>query len=370
MSKKIYTVTFHNANNYGAVLQAYALQQVLTRKYDAQILDYANPVISNDYRLFKKERGTRKQKTIRFIKDIINLKKNILSNYNFWKFRKKYLRTTCRFADSQSIKSSYPKGDVYITGSDQVWNPIITKGLDDIYTLNFGHGDFRKISYAASAGNSSTLQSCIDTLVECLKLYCAVSVRECSLNRLLSEASVNDVETVLDPVLLLSCREWQRIISRNRLTKQKYIFVYSWDEPECFFRIVNRLAELTGFKIYHYHRYDYKHLFHKKKASYYGCNPGAFLSLIQNAEYVVTTSFHGTALASVFNKKMFVVLANYSDRIMTLLKTFGLSDRIVSSEEEFEAVFHEKIDWERVNQSIKQEQCRSLQWLYKMIDEE
>lgn len=318
--KKIYTTTVHNANNYGAVLQAYALQQVLSHKYDTKILNYDNKIIRNEYRCFKKRKGIKAQ-AIQIAKDIISCNAECQHSHNFKKFRKVYFQETQRFINAQDIIRNYPKADAYITGSDQVWNPKITKGFDPIYMLNFGNNDFKKISYAASAGNNSALGDNVNKLTQYLHSFDTLLVREEPLRDLLVSNGFNDVKIVVDPTLLLTTTEWQKLIPKTPDKKNKYIVAYSWKEPQFFLDIINDFAKKNNYKIYYFHRRDLKHAFHGKRESFYTYGPNDFLKLIKNADYIFTNSFHGTVFSLIFNKKFFVAPTNYFDRIETLLKS-------------------------------------------------
>ncbi len=369
--KKIITTTFYDANNYGAVLQAYALQQVLLKKYDAKILDYHNPAITNDYKCFKKYHGSTKERIKQLALDIVFFYKNVARNKHFNHFRHSLLSTTQPVQHPNFATFTYLKADAYITGSDQVWNPVITNGLDPIYSLSFINGGAKKIAYAASTGKNSTLSNHQNKLLESLHTFDAISVREQSLSTLLSQKLKSPITVTLDPSLLLTQSEWKQVIdhSHKRLHDKKYILVYSvGNEPDLLYEVANSLAQQTGCEILHPKRCDFKHHFIKKSKSYYTYGPEDFVNLIANAEYVVTTSFHGTALAAIFNKKFFVVLAKYSDRITTLLNTIKLSERIVSNSQEVNRVLHQDIDWKKVNNLIKQHRGTSIQWLYNNID--
>ncbi len=368
--KKIITTTFHNANNYGAVLQAYALQQTLLKKYNTEILDYYNPLIANNNRLFKKYQGTKKEKITQIVLDTIFFYKNIVRNRHFNQFRNNFLITSKRFRDANSVTSGYPKADAYITGSDQIWNPILTDGIDQVYTLNFGNHDFRKIAYAASAGENSTLSTYRNKLLQSLQTFDSISVREKPLYTLLKQELKQPITITLDPSLLLTKTEWEHIGNSAPIKEQeKYILVYSvGGEPALLYQIANRLSRQTGYRILHPKRRDLKHCFVKNNKSYYTYGPEDFINLVANAEYIITTSFHGTAFATIFNKKFFVVLAKYSDRITTLLNSLNISNRIVSSEQEFDNALKEQIDWKKVNQLIQKKRTESIDWIYNAIE--
>lgn len=366
--KRIYTVTFHDANNYGAVIQAYALQKILSKKYDTKILDYKCSEISKSYKLFRKSNNGIKENLISFAKSILNLKKDYLRNKHFSSFKEK-LMLSDTFYTSEDVKNNYPSADAYITGSDQVWNPTMTGGLDPVYTLDFGTGDFKKISYAASAGNNNSFADCQNVLIKCVKNFDKVSVRELPLKEFITSNITKDVELVLDPSLLIHREEWEDLCKQEKKLKNKYILVYCGDEPDYFYDIVNELARKTGYLIIHFGRRDIKNKFKYKKKSFYECGPEMFVSLIKNAEYVVTASFHGTALATIFNKKMFIVLNKYSDRLKTLLDSVELSDRILYGFDDFERVFKNETNWNRTNDLLEKERQKSINWLINSIEE-
>ena len=225
-------------------------------KYHTQILNYDPVTISANYRCFKHPHGTPKEKISQFLNDIMRCPKDFRRNQRFRDFRKQFLHETTHFVTSQEVDSHYPRADVYITGSDQIWNPIITKGLDPIYTLNFGKNDFKKISYAASTGNNNAIKNDINMLVGQLQNFDAISVREKQLQQLLSTKDINDVTLTLDPSLLLTKNEWQKIIPNDYRPNRKYILAYSWEESEDFFRAINQLAQQMGCMIYYYRRHE------------------------------------------------------------------------------------------------------------------
>lgn len=366
--KKIFTVTFHRADNYGAVIQAYALQKVLEKNYETQILDYDNKRISDDYRIFKKTNKNSIKTVIQFAKDLINCKKEIVRKRNYGNFREK-LKLTRKFDTIDEVKKDYPKADVYITGSDQVWNPELTDGLNDVYTLNFGDNNFKKISYAASCGSIDSLKNDKVKLEETLKNFDNISVRENSLQLELSKTMNKNIELVLDPSLLLTKEDWIAFAGNNRIIKEKYIFVYCGDEPQLFYDIINEIAERTGYLIVYFGRRDRKNNFKHRKKSCYESGPIEFVNLINNAEYVITASFHGTALATILNKEMFIVLNRASDRLATLLNGVNLRDRIISNMEEFEKAYNTKTNWDITNQMLKEKKKASINWLYNAIED-
>ena len=362
--KKVYTITFHNADNYGAVIQAYALQKVLEKKYETKILDYDNKTISEGYKLFKKTKGGIKTQLVQFLKDIINLKKNYLRIRNFNNYRKK-INFTKKYSNYNEVLNNYPKVDAFVVGSDQVWNKDITGFIDPVYTLNFGKNDFRKISYAASSGDVSVIEKDTNILNYISKID-KISVREKSLSDYLTKKIDNDVSLVLDPSLLLTKKEWLSSVENKRIIKEKYIFVYCGNEPDYFYKIIEDIQEKTGYLVIHFGRRDKKIKCRKK--SVYSVGPAEFISLINNAECVVTTSFHAVALSVICNKKLYAVLNRYSDRLETTLTSLGLSDCIIHNYLEYEEKSQKNINWDKSNELLDKKREESINWLYSAID--
>lgn len=358
--KKVYTVTFHMANNYGALLQTYALQKILSKKYETKVLNYDNYAISNTYRIIKK--GTLNVVKIlgRVVKKMPYIKQEIERINNFNKFRNNILVTKYF---TQIDEFNHKSIDCIITGSDQVWNPNLTGNIDPIYFLDF---DFKgkKVSYAASCGDINNLN---DKAVDLIKNINSISVREDSLNKYLKSKDINDVETVLDPTLLLSKEDWKNIINSERIEKEKYIFAYSVaNETEEYIKFVNDVANYTNLKIIFFDKKQNQ--FNKNKKSYYKAGPSEFLNLLFNAEYVITTSFHGFALSSIFNKKVFVLLSTGPDRITSLAKKISLEDRIVKENDNIKTLLEKEINWKKSNELLEKERKQSIEWLYNNID--
>lgn len=364
--KKVKTVTFHLANNYGALLQAFALQQILQKKYDAEILNYDNTFISDNYRVFKPINKNPIKTIYHLFKDIINYnqeKKRVLA---FDNFRKK-LYLSDYFSDKDEKK--LPEVDAYIVGSDQVWNPFLTNGVDSIYTLKDVKKS-KKISYAASSGNLKYIEQYKTEFLKNIQQFDAISVREKNLKEYLSKnLKGKTVSTVLDPTLLLSKNEWINLCKDKKIEKEKYIFVYSVNNANSlFYDFVNKLADDKNLKIVFFDKRDLKNHFKHKKKSYYSAGPSEFLNLLYNAEYVITTSFHGTALSCLLNKEFFVILSTFPDRLTTLLNALDLNSRIISNINDYNSVLQQRIQWENINQKLEQERRFSIKWLFNSIE--
>ena len=368
-NKKIYTITFHRANNYGALLQACALQKFLkNNNYDTTILDYDNLYISDHYRIVKKNKKNIIKLLLHFLIKVVNIRKELLRINAFDSFRNKLC-----ISDQLSLKSINSNinnsNNIIISGSDQVWNPRITGGVDPIYLLEV-FDKCKRISYAASCGSTSVLDGYENVFIDKVTKIDKISVREKELKDYLNKRIDNDIELVVDPTLLISKDDWLSIFDNNRIIDEKYIFVYSVDnDNDIFINTVNELSKLTGYKIVYFDRNDLKNRFHCKKENWYKAGPSEFLNLLYNSEYVVSTSFHALALSTVLNKEIFVTLSSKPDRLITLCNAAGLDHRIVDDLSRVDKLLNNKIDWNLVNSKIERLKDKSQKWLINSIEE-
>ena len=367
--KKILITTFNKAYNYGAQLQEYALQKTINNSnVNCEVLNYSDPEINKHYTLFGIGTGNIKTKIIRIIKNFVFLNKNIKRKKNFQCFEKKYIKYTYKKYTEKTIKKEKIQKDIYITGSDQVWNPEITGGLSDVYTLNFGNDNIKRISYAASIGNEKNVQKYKKEYQKKLSGLDKISVREESAKKELEKIfPEKNIEVVLDPTLLLNKEEWEVEINNIKPEKEKYILAYIVEENEEHTKIVNELSQKTNIKIISFER---KKRYNQILRSAYTDGPLEFIKLIKNAEYIVATSFHATVFSIIFNKKFWIVPHKTTgSRVTDLLKKLGISNRAVNTIDEFkERDYNEEIDYERVNKKLEEERKKSIKWLMDAIE--
>ena len=361
--KKVLTITFHRANNYGAMLQAYALQKVLEKKYDTAIIDYYCKPVFKDYKFIQSPKNIKAF--------LISLLKSpfYYSRYkNFEHFRKK-LKFTKKYNHIEELKQDSPRGDAYVVGSDQVWNPSLTKGFNEAYFLEFGTEATKKIAYAASCGKSDFILENKKEFKKKIANFSAISVREKNLIQLVKELYGKEVFLALDPSLLLKKENWLELTTTKKMIKEKFIFAYSvGNDNDLFYDVVNELAKKTGYLIVFFDRKDKKKKFQFKKKSCYFCGPDQFVQLLNEAEYVVTTSFHGLALSTILNKNFFITLSTYPDRLVTFLQNFDLQNRIINDINRLEEVLNQEIAWNQINEKLEDAREKSLNWLYGTIE--
>lgn len=370
--KKIGIITFHKAHNYGAMLQAYALQEILKKMgNETYIIDYRDEDVLNNYYLLKiKVKGESPKKIIKTaIKNVIFLNKRYKRYRSFEKFIKKYYNLSRKYNSEKELKNNYPIYDIYITGSDQVWNTNITKGLKDAYTLDFGDVSTKRISYAASIGNSIIDEKYKNEYIEKLSKLNKISVREKSAKESLEKILNKEIEVVLDPTMLLTGEEWEKMIQYEKKEKEDYILSYVVEDNIEHQKIVNYLSEKTGLKVVHFEPKNkkYKSILRNENSA----NPLRFLKLIKEANYVVATSFHATVFSILFKKKFFIVPhVKTGTRVINLLEKLGISDRIYKTFEEFKKIdYNYETNYNKVGEIIENERNKSLEFLKSAIEE-
>lgn len=327
--KKIGILTFHRAINYGAVLQAWALfKRIKDELYEVSIIDYRPNSIELTYKpfSFKKlfENNSLKSQLLYLLDRIFKYRMICVRNQAFINFRNENLKI-------EGI-NKIQDFDVLISGSDQVWNPNLTKGLDKFYYLNIPAKEgVKKISYGASselAYFEELIKKQKAFLVKNLNSFNAISVREVALSDALSKHIEKKIDVVLDPTLLLSAEDYEEIISKP-LEKNPYILVYQVVDKGETMKIAKKIAKERKLKIIFLNS---KYRFYKRTTNLKGSiGPSEFLSLFKNASYIVTTSFHGTIFSIIFKKNFYTVVGNHSTRQTNLLNQLNLSSRILTN---------------------------------------
>lgn len=363
--KKIDIITFHSAHNYGAFLQVYALQKILNKDNIIEIINYRNDNIDNTYKLINPESIKTIVKSI--AKNLMYPKRNFIRYKKFEKAIKEKLKLTKRYNSEQELKKDFPKADIYITGSDQVWNTGITKGLQDSYTLNFGDMSTKRVSYAASIGKSILTEKEKKEFKEKLSTFERISVREEKAKELLAPLVNKPIEVVLDPTLLMDKQDWESEIKNLNKEKEEYILAYTVGADEEYYKIINELSEKTSLKVIHFEtrNKDIKNVLHTA----YTSDPFEFMNLIKNAKYVVCTSFHATVFSIIFNKKFFVIPHRQTgSRVTNLLRKLEIEDRICNNLEEFRNKdYNFETNWKEVEEKLDKEKVKSLNWLNNSI---
>ena len=208
---KVAALTYLNSDNFGSVLQAYALNRTLIKQgYDAYVIDYRKRESEEIYKIFQPNNS--RYNILTNVYNLFHYGKLKESGERYSRFREKAIvRTARRYRTEEELMSDPPEADCYVCGSDQIWNTGI-RDFDRSFFLDFVK-DKRKISYAASGINKYTTDESIDLIVDGTKDFSALSVREDLAKRRLEERGAKNVSRVLDPTLLLDAGEWKKFIN-------------------------------------------------------------------------------------------------------------------------------------------------------------
>ncbi len=324
LQRKIGVLTFHCANSYGAVWQAYALEQYLSSLgLSAEIIDYRPKRIVDTYKIFRSVRPRD------LLKGFVKLYQHEAArNQAFDAFRKKKLRL------SQDSSSRWPfplDYEAVIVGSDQVWNPHII-GNDPTYFLTGIQGP-RKIAYAASIGQNELTQAQVQSLARKISHFDAVSLREYDkVNYNFEKYGLKDIEEVLDPTFLLSKQQWNQRLQLEHPASRPYILLFKMTYNEELNQLASQMAKQNHCELKTIVTYNHP-LKDRTLQVIRACSPEKFLNLIYNAQGVVTDSFHGLAFSIIFEKNFFVTFhATRGIRQLALLKKAGLTKRCFNSQ--------------------------------------
>lgn len=382
---KVNIITFHFVHNYGAVLQCYALQEELKKMgYDVEIINYRPSYHAKRYSVFVsplryyknilKNLGRTpifKDKTLACIKCLLanrKVVKNAVRKYHFEHFLREHLAQGKRCTTFRQLAEEYAdKSQIFITGSDQVWNRELICN-DNSYFLNFALNASSKIAYAVSLGDKCT--GAIEDLKRLTKDFDMISVRERKNAIELSTALGRTVTDVLDPTLLLRCNEYHNCETKiKRIENLRYILVYDLagvdNIKKALAEIFKKDKEIMAVNISRIH---IRELPQKRIINLQSIGPGEFITCIKNAECILTDSFHGTALSIVYHKKFWVFEnPNGSLRLKNLLEKLNLLDRFVKKEGDVEIDFKRGIDYGEADRLLLYEMDRSRDFIKRVI---
>ena len=326
---RINTITCHNVYNLGASLQAYALAAYLqSQGHEVQIIDY-QPLYLRHYRLAGVPNPRYDKPLLREAYQIAKFPGRLYDRLTskrkkaFDRFTVEHLPLTpVTYPDAAALRADPPEADLYIAGSDQIWNPLFRNGKDPAFFLNFVPEGKRRISYAASFAVETLEKQDADRMKPWLEKLDDVSVRESSGVALLADMGIKGVQ-VVDPVFLLTKDAWEKIAALPPM--QDYILVYDFDNSPKIKEIAQAVSRQTGKKIVSLFPVDWA------DEIWANAGPCEFLGAIQNAGIVLSNSFHATAFSLIFQKDFYVV--NRSEGINTRMKDLvgdlGLAGRLI-----------------------------------------
>ncbi len=334
-------ITFHSAHNYGATLQAWALQKALQKlgtqpcivNYHPQVIDrlYIVPPLDTARKCLQylTRRGVRQRR-----------KKLKIKYEKYSEFLRGHFKFVGDYTTYDELEKNPPGLDCYIAGSDQVWNTDHTGGYDPAYLLEFAEKGSKRISYAASIGRERFPAQYRSSFAKALEKFDAISVREESTSGAIAEVTGKMPAVVIDPTLLLSKEEYDEIKVPSKRT-ERYILVYMMETNRKLIQLADSISLATGLPVIQ--RKPGK-IFKNELDSFYTHTPGEFLGEVEKAEYVITNSFHGTVFSAVYERPFISMLHSQTgSRTVDLLRVLELEDHILYRARDFSQMEQFKI---------------------------
>lgn len=328
---RIGILTFQRAENFGAVLQAFALQTFLENKgCDVSIIDYRNKSIEAMYDIYNPRiLITRKNLFVSlhlYIQRFKNIQDRKICKNKYEEFRNNFFHLT---KNTHLIKDLANEFDCIIAGSDQIWNLHLTGGFDKNYFLDFvKKSSMKKISYAVSAEKDpcNLLLHHKKEVTKLLNDFDYLSVREDFLKKELEKYTEKEIKICLDPTFLLDSSLYKKIASQH--LDFKYILVYHMTPIPLGTMLAEKIAANKGWKIIEIHiGYGQGTSDERHKIN---LGPLEILNYIMEAQEVITSSFHGLALSLISKKNVWVINKGNNLRQRNLLLLLGIEERLLT----------------------------------------
>ncbi|MCH5248452.1 MAG: polysaccharide pyruvyl transferase family protein [Lachnospiraceae bacterium] len=386
-TKKVAIITlFYKNYNYGAILQAYALQREIEKiGYECEVINLDRSVLSVE--TIKRISKNIIVKAKKILTSFLPLKRNrvvssqlSIKRARFETFMKDHVKQTESVYNCNNIKKLIPLYDIFVSGSDQVWSPI--SGRPETF-LSFVPPSKLKVAYAASIGADTISQKYADYIKPMLERYDAISVREQRAKEIVDEILQNKDSVVsLDPTLLLQSDEWDMLAKPVRTLENKnYVLLYyigeadnGWYQGYDYAKSGEMEIVNIAYNKMSYSKRDYEH----SDILYYDVGPGEFLWLIKNAKCILTDSFHGTVFSIIYHKPFYVckrdsenINGSMNGRIDNLLSVLGIPYNLIMIPENGDAfLIGEKIDYTDVDKNLEILKNVSKRFLKENLDRE
>lgn len=369
--KKVAIITLHRVRNYGSSLQTLALQdKIKSLGFKVEVIDYY-PERYTSFGLLKrlknKSEKLRRNPVLLFGARVIISVSYLRKKLVFDRFLKDNINlTTKTYKSENDLFESPVAADAFCTGSDQVWNSLWNEGVDSPFYLSFVDKNKYKFSYAASIGNSAVKKDEGDIVKEYLASYNHLSVREDNGVEILKRLGFEDVVQVLDPTLLIDAAGWERYTS-NKYEGQKYVVTYNLHHDSRIDQYANEVAKKFNLKVYHI-SYNWHDIYRKGELKW--CPKiEDYLSLIKNAQYVITDSFHATVFSLIFHTDFVVIYPEQaSSRLRSILRQTNLETRGTDEMPKVELV-NNKIFFEDIDEKLRLLRQDSFSYLDKVLGE-
>ncbi len=370
--KKVGAVTFHRAQNYGSILQTYALQRFVCnigeevgQGIDYKVIDVMPKAQDDLYSIYKK--GFSATKVIKNVIAFCYSKQLKSKQKKFDEFLKNNIQLTDFCNDVQALLKIGADMEYFISGSDQIWN-VRSCDFEDYFYLDFAK-NAKKISYAASFGPLEIDWSKYDADKYCalLNSYDYISTRETGSAKNVEILTGRQSEIHVDPTLLLNREEWQKIQSKANYKDGKYILLYCLEPSKEQLKIVKAISRKLHLPIV-ITKYNNKNDIFNGFVKKYDTGPCDFLSLIDNAALVITSSFHGTAFSLIYRKKFYVLNGKTDNRISDILSKTGLLECSIESIDDIEKVNLQDVNFLQTEEFLEMQKQRSFNYFKNALE--
>lgn len=354
MKKKVSFITMHCVQNYGSQLQTYATQEKLKEYFnEVEVIDYCRKDTYGKElsRLYTKGNP---------LKWIIIKPTFIKWNKVFGDFQKKYLNLTKhKYLEDDDFKKNPIKCDALFTGSDQIWNTGWNNGIIEPYYLSFCN-DIPKYAYSSSFGKSKLKKEEIMAAKKRLGAFKRISVREISGREIVEKQLGLEAAQIIDPTLIYNGDFWRKLKTENKI-KGKYILIYNLNRSKEFDEYAKQISKKTQLPVYRFcTRYDQ---ILRTGKSLLIPNIEEFITYIDDAEYVLTDSFHATAFSTNLHTEVIAMYPEkYSSRLSDFLKLTENERAHPKSYKDF-SVLESKTDFEKVEKVLNRERKKADKFL-------
>ena len=359
--REISLITIHVGFNFGSVLQTLATYRVLT-KYarTVQVVNYRPQRVTIKYYFchFKNLKE--------YIYKIILFPVYLINRFIYTRILKKYVNLTTPVYSIKQLRALSLKSDLFVTGGDQVWNSIHNQGIDVAYYWGFLDDSAIMIALSSSFGRDELFPDEYEYAKNRLKKYKMISVREATGKKIVESMGLKATH-LFDPTFFLSKEQWQVYMPSRRI-KDNYLLVYipyNIVSKKEIYKKARWISKTRNLKII---AFSWTH----KKESYADytirfASPLDFLGLMNEADYIITNSFHGTAFSIILNKQFCVYKpSHFVNRIESLLDSCKLRDRLIVSKISEDDVL-KSIDYEIVNKILDTERKKAFNFLDEAI---
>lgn len=369
--KKVGILTVHTAHNYGTVLQAYALKQIIRNLgFECKCLNYQSTAQKSQYSLLDTY-SLSLNAWIKFFLNCFYLQKLGKRAELFHQFIQENLNGADPLLSTMKEVEAEATGyDAIVVGSDQVWN-VNLKDIRYDYLLDFPKKG-RRISYAASFGASFRgISEHADRMIPLIRDFDFISTRETDATDYLSGFGIKSV-TVADPTLLLAEAEWNRLAVPPR-QREPYVLYYSLGCRRYSQNVAKQISSRLGLKVISpvLHPRAVGSGFRKEIA----CGPLQFLGLVRNAEFVCTDSFHGTVFSILFQKPFVSVFEGENGKLvrdcrrMSLLEKLELEENAVTQENEIDPSKYRNMDFSQAFRNLESWKNTSIGFLESSLED-